>query len=539
MQTLFQIIFDASSAAARFLFAWSWQAFLLLVAVYLIIKLGRFRAAGVRYRVWCIALVAVALLPLCTIFIQSFSSAPSKGAALELLVDAPRLLDASPLVSATPQRPAPAPVFTRQKATDRLTFKAFWSALFLVWASGLGLAFWRLLRAYLQSRRARTNGPRISFTELGCQDLENPGALECRLSQTIISPVLVGLWRSTILLPADLLAWTTAEERRAILLHELVHAQRGDQWENFFQALLRAVFYFHPLVRYACKQLCIERELSCDEQVLQLGTAALSYVESILKVAEKSVAADVLHQPAFITKKMLERRIEMIMKDNRSLRSARRWTLLILPVALIAVMLWVLAPNRSASAQNPQEPTREEREMRQKLEQENEAREKEAREKRGFAIKEETPERERELQAHREAEIKQALQGAEVLARVSELQTIYGRRHNETDNLIVVSAEARMKVEDEIKLDNVVVKTPEFTFRAEHAVENQGITNMTGFPIEVEHNGQVYYSYTAIAVAQRGGMVFYVVNKRGTVFTEKNQRSLQVEFARLLKESRE
>jgi hypothetical protein len=252
-------------------------------------------------------------------------------------------------------------------------------------------------------------------------------------------------------------------------------------------------------------------------------------------VAEKSVAADVLQQPAFITKKMLERRIEMIMNGDHSIWSARRWTLLILPIALIAMMLWVLVPNRLASAQHSQEPTQEEKQARakrQKLESENEARENEI----NLRNKIETNV-ENEVAVHRENEINQMLEGAEILARVSELRLIYGKRYNETERLLQLSAEETVKIGDEIKHSNVVVKTPEFTFRGEHAVENHDIINILGNPLEVEHNGRVYYSYNAIALAQRNGMVLYVVSKHGNLYTEKNQLSEPIEFNELLRRS--
>jgi hypothetical protein len=385
----------------------------------------------------------------------------------------------------------------------------------------------------------------VSFAELGCADLtERLVALrvtEIRLSQSTASPVLIGLLHPTILLPADISQWTTAEERQTILLHEMIHARRRDHWANLFQSLVSAVFFFHPLVRYASKQLSIERELSCDETVLSLGAQASSYVESILKVAEKSVASDVLHQPAFITKKMLERRIEMILKGDRLKWSASRWTLLILPVALIAIMLWVLVPGRSASAGNSQERSSEQQELEKhrKEEREKMEREKEEQAKRGYAWKIQSPESERDLQAHREMEIKQALQGAEVVAQISGLRVLYGNKHEEGGDLIQSSAQETARDGETTKmLNNVLVKTPEFTFRAEHAEEHNGVINIIGNPIEIENQGQVYYSYNAIAVAQRSNMVMYVLSWHTALFKEKNQQGERIEFSKLLKDSR-
>src|SRR5215211_2325918 len=274
MQTLIQDCFNSSSEAARFLFAWSWQAFLLLAVVYIIIQFFRFRAASIRYRVWMVGLIAVALLPLCTALIQNLSFPQSKSEALKMIVDAPQVVMAVPVTQTNLNMPMP------RKATDVFSATQLWSLVFAIWAMGFGMALWRLVRSFRQSRKAQLNGRQVSFTELGCGELKAKRRLECKLSQEVSSPVLVGLLHPTILLPADILIWTTVDERRAILLHEMVHAERRDHWANSLQAVLGAAFYFHPLVRYACKQFCIERELSCDESVLLFGAEASSYVES-------------------------------------------------------------------------------------------------------------------------------------------------------------------------------------------------------------------------------------------------------------------
>jgi beta-lactamase regulating signal transducer with metallopeptidase domain len=534
MNDFLQALLQTANDAARSLLLWSWQVCLLLAFVYLLLKLSRFRAAAVRYQVWFVALVAVACLPICTTLVQNYFTLNSQSAPINFIVDVPANLIALP---------AQAQIETIESSSTTASFSFrqadYWSLIFFVWLVGFVFAFRQLVGAYLETRKARIRARAVSLDELGCVDLADrfvaSSVTEIKLSEFVTSPLLIGLWRPMILLPVDITQWTTAEERQTILLHEMIHAQRQDHWANFFQSLVRAVFFFHPFVRYACNQLSIERELSCDEHVLFLGAKASSYVESILKVAEKSVAADVLHQPAFITKKMLERRIEMILKNDRLKGSARRWTLLIIPVALIAVMLWVLVPNRSASAGGSQEPNREmqERERRQKVEREAAEREKEKLLATGeFIEKVDTA-----SSLRRELEIKHALQEAEVLAQVSDLKVIYGKRHDNGENLIEVTAAETVKIGEEVKRSNVVVKTPEFTFKAEHAAEHNSILNIIGNPIEVESQGRVYYSYNAIAVAYRNGKIMYVISKHAKLYTEKNQQSDSVEFGKLLRDS--
>ena len=67
-----------------------------------------------------------------------------------------------------------------------------------------------------------------------------------------------------------------------MLQHELAHLERRDHYFNCLQIWFRVVFFFHPLVRYACRQLHLERELACDGRVLSMGTTA----EGIVNLSE-------------------------------------------------------------------------------------------------------------------------------------------------------------------------------------------------------------------------------------------------------------
>jgi hypothetical protein len=138
-----------------------------------------------------------------------------------------------------------------------------------------------------------------------------------------------------------------------MLRHELAHVARRDHYANLFQTVLGAVFFFHPLARYACRQLAVEREMACDDYVVGSGAEAETYAESIIKAAERSIALagapGGAHQLAlFGARQILERRIEMIMNKDRRRMLAGKWKYLILPATLIAIVAWMLIPARLA-----------------------------------------------------------------------------------------------------------------------------------------------------------------------------------------------
>jgi hypothetical protein len=78
------------------------------------------------------------------------------------------------------------------------------------------------------------------------------------------------------------------EELKVILLHELAHFRRWDDWTNLAQKLVRALFFFHPAVWWIEKRLSLEREIACDDAVLAKTGNPRAYAECLVSLAEKS-----------------------------------------------------------------------------------------------------------------------------------------------------------------------------------------------------------------------------------------------------------
>src|SRR4029077_12962453 len=77
-------------------------------------------------------------------------------------------------------------------------------------------------------------------------------------------------------------------ELKAVVLHELGHLRRRDDWTNLAQQILRAMLFFHPGVGWIDSRLNREREMACDDLVLAGIGNAHSYAECLVSVAEKS-----------------------------------------------------------------------------------------------------------------------------------------------------------------------------------------------------------------------------------------------------------
>jgi beta-lactamase regulating signal transducer with metallopeptidase domain/HEAT repeat protein len=96
-------------------------------------------------------------------------------------------------------------------------------------------------------------------------------------------PFACGLLRPTIVLPAESDSWTL-DRRRAVLLHELAHVRRRDLVGHTVGRFACALYWFHPLVWTAAKQLRSESERACDDLALTCGARASDYAEHLLDI---------------------------------------------------------------------------------------------------------------------------------------------------------------------------------------------------------------------------------------------------------------
>src|SRR5271165_6922242 len=66
----------------------------------------------------------------------------------------------------------------------------------------------------------------------------------------------------------------------------MAHLDRGDDWTNLLQKLLRALCPLNPALFWAERHLCREREQACDDAVLDADGNARAYATCLTKLAE-------------------------------------------------------------------------------------------------------------------------------------------------------------------------------------------------------------------------------------------------------------
>jgi len=220
--------------------------------------IARRQGSGTGFVVWFLALLAVAVLPW----------VGSVGVASQRTV--PRL------------------------ATVSLTLPdSFASLFFVVWIVGAGLGLLHLAHGLYRLQRLRATCTPIDLKQLDPDMRSNLAAASRRrvtlcTSDAVRVPAAMGYFCPIVVFPLWAVAEIPPAELHGILLHELAHLRRWDDWTNLAQKIVKAVFFFHPAVWFIESRLTLEREMACDDAVLATHFNARAYAESLVGLAEKS-----------------------------------------------------------------------------------------------------------------------------------------------------------------------------------------------------------------------------------------------------------
>ena len=108
-------------------------------------------------------------------------------------------------------------------------------------------------------------------------------------SSQIEIPCAVGFRRPMILIPARLASSLDVEDLARIVLHESAHLQRYDDWLNALEQVVCALQFFQPALYVARRSIDFEREVACDDRVLEDAGEPLRYAECLARIVQRSV----------------------------------------------------------------------------------------------------------------------------------------------------------------------------------------------------------------------------------------------------------
>jgi beta-lactamase regulating signal transducer with metallopeptidase domain len=177
------------------------------------------------------------------------------------------------------------------------------------------------------------------------------------VSDQIAAPMSLGFFHPVILIPRSLLDTLSESEVDHVVLHELAHMLRHDDWTNLAQKLIEALLPIQPAVFWLGRRMSLEREMACDDWVIAATGTAKPYAVCLTKVAELShwEHAGILAAGAAGNRSQLFHRVQHMLDRTRN--AAPRLSFAPVAFALIAVAALIYeaarAPQIIAFAQDP------------------------------------------------------------------------------------------------------------------------------------------------------------------------------------------
>ena len=140
--------------------------------------------------------------------------------------------------------------------------------------------------------------------------------------------------QAKVIVPAGLLPLLDADQRAAVLAHELAHLRRGDPWVRWLELLVCGLYWWYPLLGWFRRQLRESEEECCDMWVVAALAGRRAYATALVETAvflggPVRAPAPILASGAGPVRD-LQRRVTMIMRATWPARLTRLGLLAVL-----------------------------------------------------------------------------------------------------------------------------------------------------------------------------------------------------------------
>ena len=298
------------------------QGSILTVLVWLVLRTMPKLSASTRHSVWTLTLLFVAILP----FLQALLQAAAEGSV---------------------------PIETTAGAPLLAITGGWWApALLAIWAAGALLLLSRVAWSYaLLQRLKRKAFPLPSNYQAVFDEIQASGhgrrQAVLLASDELAVPVAAGLRAPAVLVPSFMVDHLSEAEFRDVLIHELAHLRRADDWTNLVQRVIEAVLFFHPAVLWIARRLTLEREIACDDWVVAMTGTPRPYAACLTKLAALVPSARPQLAPGAVARKpQVSLRVEALLAKRHHGRPTSSKAVL----ALASVALTVAAAAAPAIA---------------------------------------------------------------------------------------------------------------------------------------------------------------------------------------------
>jgi uncharacterized protein (TIGR03435 family) len=301
-------------------------------------RLMRHSRAAVRHVMLAAAFIVVMVLPIASLV------GPTIQIAMPAAVqEAIALPDINPIVPETTVATSAANLVARQEQSlqARFTWSAallgLWLAGSIVFISPLAIGLWRVRSLRRTALPWNEGGEVVAGFAAGSGIARR---IDVLLHESLAGPMTCGVFRPAVVLPIDARTWAPEDLRRAIV-HELEHVRRGDWACQVLARIAASMYWFHPIVWVASRQLALEAERACDDAVLgEEAGSSVAYADQLVHLAERLSTSSSRPQLAMANRSDLATRVVAVLDHHQARgRAGAQWV----AVASIASAILIVA----------------------------------------------------------------------------------------------------------------------------------------------------------------------------------------------------
>jgi len=278
---------------------------LVLLAMYLTWNASPYFSSAQRRQLWLCTLLAVAFLPIVELLISLVPLMSSSASPYSLFVFV--------LPSDAPQD-----VVRDYSFTDYLlpTMIGIYVLMLTIHLVRLGLSMKHVSRLRKSTNFNTPQRVQELLHEL-CKLQNINREISLGVNHEASAPLTLGVIRPVILLP-DSNYFADENLLRNVILHELSHIKRKDTLIFILSYLLAALNWFNPFAWYALRQLSLEAEFACDDDVLRGRRDRFGFASQLLEVARQGSVRKslMLANRAMMSRGQLLQRIEHVLHSG-------------------------------------------------------------------------------------------------------------------------------------------------------------------------------------------------------------------------------
>ncbi len=312
--------------------------------------------SATRYAIWWIVMVVTIALPLSYLRPAGHGSVRTTFVSDAIPVQTAHVAERQPGAPELKYAVSTLPV---SEPALRLPTVAFPLALPAgPWPSRI-MTIW-ILTAFLMLVRLAWSAILLERRKARATDAPAIHGIRVVVSSEISMPLVAGPWKRCIMFPARLLDELDPQELAQIGIHEAAHLLRNDDYALLIQRILEAIFALHPVVRWISHRIDLEREVACDDFVIESTNNPQPYAACLARVVQLTggIRATPIATSA-ADRSHLARRVDRLLDQTRHCGTRLLGIRLALATICLAAMSWgaVQMPGLIAFATTPARAT--------------------------------------------------------------------------------------------------------------------------------------------------------------------------------------